>query len=205
MGTNYYFFRPLTEDETNAIKLVGNLYGDQDIWTPPEPLAVPESIREATRANSTFQRNRVNRGDVYFGSGSRYQNHIGKRSAAGLYCWDCQMTLCIGGITAVHKSGKDWYEACPKCRQKPKERNRAVMMELGFAKPALGAIQGVSSCSSFSWALDDASFHEWAARNGDHECIRDEYGGLFTPMQFEKMLLLNCPIQFRDNIGIEFS
>ena len=28
---------------------------------------------------------------------TKYENHIGKRSAAGLYCWDCDETLIIGG------------------------------------------------------------------------------------------------------------
>lgn len=32
--------------------------------------------------------------------------HVGKRSAAGLYCWDCGVTLCKAGIQGVHSSGQ---------------------------------------------------------------------------------------------------
>lgn len=30
------------------------------------------------------------------------QYHIGKRSAAGLYCWDCGKTLCKDGESGIH-------------------------------------------------------------------------------------------------------
>ena len=40
--------------------------------------------------------------------------HIGKRSDAGFYCWDCEITLCKGGGRAVH-SGDEFYNKCPKC------------------------------------------------------------------------------------------
>ena len=52
--------------------------------------------------------------------------HIGKRSAAGLYCHDCGVTLCaraydrwekkeVEGEEAVHQGDSFWYDACPKC------------------------------------------------------------------------------------------
>ena len=33
--------------------------------------------------------------------------HIGKRSAAGMYCWDCDDTLCPGGKSQVHAGGRN--------------------------------------------------------------------------------------------------
>lgn len=64
--------------------------------------------------------------------------HIGKRSAAGLYCWDCDITLCKDGKEFVHhvkkgiKNGKtvpldsiDIYgmEICPTCGLQLKPKN----------------------------------------------------------------------------------
>ena len=37
--------------------------------------------------------------------------HIGKRSAAGWYCWDCRQTLCKG---RVHY-GDGYFDRCPIC------------------------------------------------------------------------------------------
>ena len=45
--------------------------------------------------------------------------HIGKRSAAGLYCHDCGITLNKYGTDYVHDSMyDDWYEVCPICGRK---------------------------------------------------------------------------------------
>ena len=84
------------------------------------------------------------------------ETHIGKRSAAGLYCWDCKLTLCIGGEAKIHEGNSRWHKKCPKCGKEPiKEgfENSAGGRELGFntAKPAPKT--GAASCSSFSWAM----------------------------------------------------
>lgn len=47
--------------------------------------------------------------------------HIGKRSAAGLYCWDCGITLCKDREAGNHLSESKWFEACHKCGKKREE------------------------------------------------------------------------------------
>jgi len=42
----------------------------------------------------------------------RYEKkHIGKRSAAGRYCFDCGVSLCVDGEDNVHKGG-NFNEKC---------------------------------------------------------------------------------------------
>ena len=95
--------------------------------------------------------------------------HIGKRSAAGMYCWDCDVTLCKEGKDGVHKgsdigfshgidayleaSKRRWHECCPNCgrsRQVSEGMSGAVAVELGFAKPETERRTGISGCSSFT-------------------------------------------------------
>lgn len=133
-------------------------------------------------------------GTNFYGYGGK---HIGKRSAAGLYCWDCGTTLCVSGNNGVHKDESYWYEACPKCGKKPIEENLAsgaAGRELGFNKTPFSRGSGVSSCSSFTWAIDPEKF----------KGIKDEYGRKYTREEFDKMLE-ECPIQYFDMIGEEFS
>lgn len=62
--------------------------------------------------------------------------HIGKRSAAGRYCWDCGVTLCIDGEYYVHYSDHAWYDYCPKCGRTKDDEDKfsesSVARELGF-------------------------------------------------------------------------
>ncbi|MCF7795992.1 hypothetical protein K9M42_02765 [Patescibacteria group bacterium] len=61
--------------------------------------------------------------------------HIGKRSAAGHYCWDCNITLCKEGEQGIHSSDSKWHERCPFCNKLPKNEtieNSAAGLELGF-------------------------------------------------------------------------
>lgn len=113
--------------------------------------------------------------------------HIGKRSAAGWYCWDCNVTLCIGGEERVHY-GDGFHDKCPKCGKGKTEESifvGSVGRELGFNKAPFARRSGVSTCSSFTWA-----------RNlGRLTKIQDEYGTIYTREQFDKMLS-ECPIQY---------
>jgi len=149
--------------------------------------------------------------------------HIGKRSAAGKYCWDCGMTLRIGGESRVHYTDshirpipendmddiynymelrkqehlKEWYEKCPKCGKYPDEKGaNAMFKELGFSK-VNGKQIGVSSCCSFTWATHPDKLKRI-------RFVKDEYGRKYTAEQFDKELEF-CPIQFFDSIGKEFS
>lgn len=123
--------------------------------------------------------------------------HIGKRSAAGSYCWDCGVTLAKSGMP---HDGSGMLEACPKC-EKPGQSesldDSAAGRELGFNKSPPVRKTGVRSCSSFSWAVEPGYLE------GVDE-IEDEYGRRFTRGEFVAVLQ-ECPIQFMDSIGRDFS
>ncbi len=128
--------------------------------------------------------------------------HIGKRSAAGLYCWDCGETLCQGGSSGIHKGTFDWYSECPSCHANPRDEtlgNSSGGVELGFAKPHdIKDRHGVTSASSFCWALHP--YQLIGKRKVD-----DEYGHTYTLRDFRDTVLSNCPMQFYDLVGREFS
>ncbi len=123
--------------------------------------------------------------------------HIGKRSAAGLYCWDCGVSLCKGGASRVHYGdGDDFFDKCPKCGKSPEKENlstSSVGRELGFntEKPAKKA--GVKGCSSFTFARPI----------GRIKNIVDEYGTEYTLEEF-RAVLEECPIRI-DCDGEHFS
>jgi len=139
---------------------------------------------------------------------SRRAEHIGKRSAAGLYCYDCDLTLIVGG---VHSSGSSQHQACPKCGAKPPDFSKldrgAAAVELGFAKPEPERPKGVYTAASFSWALEPDGGEGVRAilgRNLKAKIVVDEYGRTYTGAEFLSMLRSNCPIEFR-HIGVSFS
>jgi len=127
--------------------------------------------------------------------------HIGKRSAAGLYCWDCGVTLCKG---SVHYDD-GWYDKCPKCGKKPKKEtldNGAAGRELGFNKSKPAPKTGVKSCSSFRWDMEPDNVLKMKCR-AIAKPICDEYGRKYTLKEF-KEILEECPIIFTDSIGKDF-
>jgi hypothetical protein len=136
--------------------------------------------------------------------------HIGKRSAAGLYCWDCEVTLCPGGESQVHMGRGDepWPDVCPRCGEthvKEWLTAGAAAVELGFAEPRPGRPSGVRGCSSFSWAQDPDKVRAICGEHLDDEIIADEYGRKMTGRAFLDMVEANCPIQFTRSVGKWFS
>lgn len=135
--------------------------------------------------------------------------HIGKRSAAGFYCWDCRVTLCKDGPARVHNDkcphhdpfcGCRWHDACPKCGKKPVREglgDGAAGRELGFNKSAPAKKTGVASCSSFTWCMDPETFLK------KRVTVWNEYGDNFSRDEF-LAILEECPIQFK-SIGEWFS
>lgn len=133
--------------------------------------------------------------------------HIGKKSAAGYYCWDCNITLCKNGNEGIHKGCHHkhlmfcdcgWHKKCPTCGGPPRKEtldNSAVGRELGFNKQPYGKKKGVTTCSSFTWAH---RFKKLPRK------IKDEYDRVFTTKEFEK-ILEECPVQYFHLIGREFS
>jgi len=130
--------------------------------------------------------------------------HIGKRSAAGLYCWDCMTTLCRGGEKEVHTSRyyypeRQWHPECPKCgktKEESTEEHSAGMVELGFQKPITKRLKGISSCSSFTFAQTPANVKQACLDHHNDVIIINEYKQEYTGKQFLDMLRFNCPIEF---------
>lgn len=100
--------------------------------------------------------------------------HIGKRSAAGSYCYECGTTLNKCGTDYVHGGDNiDWYEQCPICGKEG------------------------SPISSFRWTM---MRHKWLAEKLADEgctkkCIVDEYGDSYSPMEFLNEVI--PPIEFQ--------
>ena len=146
--------------------------------------------------------------------------HIGKRSAAGDYCWDCKRTLCPGGEAMIHYEADPWPKTCPSCGKSKEEEGwtSAAGRELGFNSSPPGPKTGVRSASSFCWAMNPKDF--WGiVRSSDltppvcSACFRrfddgipieDEYGRLYSVEEFEAVIL-ECPIQETDEVGERFS
>jgi hypothetical protein len=147
--------------------------------------------------------------------------HLGKQSAAGLYCWDCGVTLCRGGRGAIHSGDSEWDEACPVCGKTPDPTEGisrgAAARELGFDTSPPRCKNGVASCSSFSWATPH--WKEWqrfatdvavVPALGDQpppppvQVIEDEYGRLYTVDEFVAVLS-ECPVRYTDSVGQRFS
>jgi len=133
--------------------------------------------------------------------------HIGKSSAAGMWCFDCNVTLCKEGIEGVHKGcncpdkhdlheriacDRHWYKACPQC-----------------GKPAVDDWQKkpdypIRACCSFSWAMDPMKFmmKMFKAKNS-FRVIEDEYGRKCTAKNF--LIQLNgYKIVFYHSVGVRF-
>jgi hypothetical protein len=126
--------------------------------------------------------------------------HIGKRSAAGEYCWDCGITLCKGGNKDIHYARSGWYDSCPKCGKKYEEEgldHSSAGRELGFNKDWPQKKTGVKTCSSFTWAIHPINI----SKKGK---VKDEYGREFSYKEFLD-ILKECPVQFFDSIGQDFS
>ncbi len=103
--------------------------------------------------------------------------HIGKRNAAGRYCWSCRRTLCAGGESAIHTGYGTWLDKCSGC-----------------GAPA----EAVGGACSFTWAVDPGSLE--AVRE-----VVDEYGTVMTMQEFVADVLGGCPIRFTNLIGVAFS
>ena len=190
MGTNFYF-RP----EPNSKNLAIESLLTSDVLNNAEKEAIQDLQEQAQRRRS-------------FDDESWQKRHIGKRNAAGLYCWDCNRTLCRGGNAAIHRdsSESDWEGRCSACGAVPgTDTHLAVDVELGFCRPREVRPSGVGSAASFSWGIQPQEVRLRCAREADAKIIEDEYGRHFTGQEFLDMLSSNCPLEFTEFIGLYFS
>ena len=100
--------------------------------------------------------------------------HIGKRSAAGRYCYECGTTLNKYGTDHVHNcEWSEWYERCPICGK-----------------------EGSPLCT-FRWTFMK---HKWLIEKLANEVCRqylivDENGEEYTPIEF--LQAVNTPIEYQ--------
>ena len=105
------------------------------------------------------------------------RKHIGKRSAAGAYCWQCGISLKVNHTKDIHKNGSLLWVECPSCGE---GRERAF-------------------CSSFTWTM---MIHYWRLKSmlhsGDErKAIEDEHGNEYTASEFLFQELRGVAIEFQ--------
>lgn len=123
--------------------------------------------------------------------------HIGKRSAAGWYCWDCGLTLCKDGAAGLHGGKSGWYDTCPECGKAPQKEGMDEStggLELGFARAGFQEHEGVRSVSSFTYAQDPEAVQERLLLRWR---VVDEYEREYTADEFQKLVLDHCPFTFQ--------
>lgn len=143
------------------------------------------------------------------------QFHIGKFYAAGLYYWDCKITL-----YEVH-SRQTWYNVCPRCGKSAIEELMevsAIGRELRFIKSQPQAKKGVTKCFFFTWAMEPEKLFKKSVLRPrqlslpflsfktdlSEYVIEDEYGQSYTLLEF-KQIVDKCPRQIKDMIGKRFT
>ena len=84
--------------------------------------------------------------------------HIGKRSAAGIWCWDCLIPMYdedrkqeVAGISVPTP-----FEFCPSCGNKVETDKgyNPAMRELGFDKSEPTILTGIQGANRFTWCTD---------------------------------------------------
>lgn len=134
--------------------------------------------------------------------------HLGKRSGAGRFCWDCMVTLNKGGNAAIHMGRSDWHPACPKCNKTEKDNyptrfDKVVDFEKEVVTDARP--KGIAPCCSFSWAQDPDGVLIILKERPNEPLVIDEYDVPYTGMEFGMMLHNSCPVHFVDSVGTRFS
>jgi hypothetical protein len=134
--------------------------------------------------------------------------HIGKRSAAGHFCWDCGVVLNTAGNVGIHSGNGTPLDACPKCNKSyvPEKFGKGASgVELGFAKPRDERPTGIASTASWTWAQPAEEVRARCEASMDVVILRDEYGRDMTGREFLTMLRANIGIEYSHSIGREFS
>lgn len=154
------------------------------------------------------------------------RDHIGKRSAAGLYCWDCGCpcveTVAVSYPGSQFRDARRWtnysvhggspsLDHCPLCLQNPPEKGPGLSdpgnpagLELGFAGPLKTRPTGVAGASSFSWAQEPARVISICSRWPGELLVEDEYSETHTGADFLASML-RTPLWFVGSIGLYFS
>ncbi len=151
--------------------------------------------------------------NYYFIQKKERVKHIGKASAAGWWCHNCNVPLVsnavnedpwknrerLYGANAIHYSSSQ-AEKCFICNTPVPKENLEVSAAgemLGFNKKKRKKV-GVTSVLSFTWAIELADFSKYS-----QSCkIENEYEDKI--LDFSEVLS-KCPIQFYHLVGKYFS
>jgi hypothetical protein len=132
-------------------------------------------------------------------------SHIGKRSAAGLYCYNCNAWL--HDPAGCDERPKEERTSCKYCGTEYKPgMNRATSVELGFSQPRpLRPESGVEGTCVFSWAnWPDEVYNIARQAPAEMPLVVDEYGRIMTGQEFVDMMRANVSIT-KLSIGQLFS
>jgi len=113
--------------------------------------------------------------------------HIGKRFAAGVWCWDCK--------TEVKHDDIGCFFFCPRCGQKHSIGTlnyNPAYRELGFSKPEPRKHTGIDGASGFTWCTDKETglaqtTNEIKSKIKRRKFLIDENDGRMTIKEFFKM------------------
>jgi len=112
--------------------------------------------------------------NFYFSSGG----HIGKRSAAGWYCWDCKQTFCADGEKYVH-----YCKLPPNEEEKKKEHEHLIACRGGLSK------NGFSAVAENEWSRRDVTWHKKCPKCGKRPPNEEiDEGAIGRELGFNKSL-----------------
>lgn len=116
--------------------------------------------------------------------------HIGKRFGAGIWCWDCKVSLNVEDRSAPF--GQRTLDACPNCGLKRPEQLpfSSGMRELGFDKSEPREHTGIDGASGFTWAIGvglGSTRQQVSAAVAGRRFVKTEYGDKWTVKQFDEM------------------
>lgn len=133
--------------------------------------------------------------------------HIGKRSAAGRYCYDCGIYLTAQSTQYAHMGKRDEFneyinrkfDVCPNCGKGPSDEFIAADRELFRGTPVPSQLHGVQGVSSFTWTMvkHKTDIVMWLKTDKNKKIIRNEYGDEFSADEFLGNELRHCIILFQ--------
>jgi len=106
--------------------------------------------------------------------------HIGKRFAGGVWCWDCKVEVINDDATKTY--------ACPKCGHTIAYGQLAfnpAMRELGFDKSEEHEHTGIDGASGFTWHGKNRA--DALHRIARIRKVKTEYGEIWTIDRFRRM------------------
>ncbi|MBI4276661.1 hypothetical protein HY629_02355 [Candidatus Uhrbacteria bacterium] len=141
--------------------------------------------------------------------GSQIRRHLGKRSASGLYCYDCDISLATGAPGGMnpaknpHMNTGPGYKECPGCG---KQRTNTALFNPELWKPTPEEIVAEhASPVRYSHSFSYAKPPEEIAAFPDDTIVIDEYGRTSTMAEFRREVIEKATFLFTHSVGVVFS